>query len=150
MHANSLSQRCKPRPRTGPRSTRGIALIEALVAMLIFMLGVLGLIGMQGSLTRTQTESKVRADAAYLASEVVGRMWADINNLAGYKGDSSCSADSCTEWRAKVAKVLPNGGATITVADDTGDVVVTMTWKLPNGDTHRYATRTTVVTKTAS
>lgn len=150
MHTHSPSCRRKAPSRTGPRSTKGIALIEALVAMLIFMLGVLGLIGMQGSLTRTQTESKVRADAAYLASELVGRMWADINNLASYEGDSSCSADSCTEWRAKVAKVLPSGGAAITVDDGTGDVVVTLTWTLPNGDTHKYATRTTVVTKTAS
>ncbi|MDM0075142.1 pilus assembly protein PilV [Variovorax sp. J2P1-59] len=126
-----------------------MALIEVLVAMLIFMLGVLGLIGMQGSLTRSQTESKMRADAAYLASEVIGRMWTDINNLTGYAGDDSCSAAGCTEWRSKVTQMLPGGGAAIAVDEATGDVSVTVTWALPNGDTHKYVTQTTIAGKTA-
>ena len=130
-----------------PDASRGVALIEVLVAMLIFMLGVLGLIGMQGSLTRSQSEAKIRADAAYLASEVIGRMWVDINNLTGYEGNADCSAEGCAEWRSKLGQVLPGGGATITVDEATGDVSVTVTWALPNGDTHRYVTQTTIVAK---
>ena len=135
--------------RPARRASRGVALIEVLVAMLIFMLGVLGLIGMQGSMTRSQTEAKLRADAAYLASEVIGRMWTDINNLAGYEGEGGCSAAGCTEWRAKVVQVLPGGGAAIAVDEATGDVQVTVTWAMPNGDTHRYVTGTTIAAKTA-
>ncbi|VTU39101.1 type IV pilus modification protein PilV [Variovorax sp. PBL-H6] len=134
----------------GANRARGIALIEVLVALLIFMLGVLGLLGMQSTLTKSQTDSKIRADAAYLASEVVGRMWTDINNLTGYEGDTSCTAASCTEWRSKIGQILPGGGAVITVDEGTGDVSVTVTWTVPGGETHKFVTQTTIAAKTAS
>ncbi|MDR6425676.1 type IV pilus assembly protein PilV [Variovorax paradoxus] len=126
-----------------------MALIEVLVAMLIFMLGVLGLVGLQGTMTRTQTDSKMRADAANLASEAIGRMWVDIANLSSFAGTTTCTAASCLEWRNKVTSVLPGGGAVITVAAN-GDVAVTVSWSMPGGETHRYVTRSTIALRTAS
>jgi type IV pilus assembly protein PilV len=143
-HHNARQRRATVRSRT-----RGVALIEVLVAMLIFMLGVLGLVGLQGTMTRAQTDSKMRADAANLASEVIGRMWVDIANVSSYAGTTTCSAASCIEWRNKVASVLPDGGASITVAAN-GDVAVTVSWAMPGGDTHRYVTRSTIALRTAS
>ncbi|MDQ0588315.1 type IV pilus modification PilV family protein [Variovorax paradoxus] len=141
----------KPRQRrAAARSrSRGVALIEVLVAMLIFMLGVLGLVGLQGTMTRTQTDSKMRADAANLASEVVGRMWVDIANLSAYAGATTCTAASCLEWRNKVTSVLPGGAAAIVVAAN-GDVAVTVSWSMPGGETHKYVTRSTIALRTAS
>lgn len=128
----------------GRRSESGIVLVEVLVALLIFMLGVLGLVGLQTSMTRAQTESKIRADAAYLASEAVGRMWSDLTNLAGYSGSSCASLDRCKEWQGKVASGLPGGTGAITVDVPTGDVTVEIDWTLPSGETHKYVTSTTV------
>ena len=48
------------------RGTAGFALIEVLVAVLLFAIGILGMVGLQASMTQAQTESKVRADAANL------------------------------------------------------------------------------------
>jgi len=124
---------------------RGIALIEVMVAALIFMLGVLGLVGLQGSMTRVQTESKVRTDAAYLASELVGRMWSDTTNLGSYNGSSCASLDRCKEWEDKVAKSLPGGTGTISVDVPTGDVSVQVAWTMPGGETHKYQTSTSIV-----
>lgn len=121
-----------------------MALIEVLVALLIFMLGVLGLVGLQTSMTRAQTESKIRADAAYLASEAVGRMWSDLNNLSSYSGTSCASVARCKEWQGKVARSLPAGTGTIAVDTPTGDVSVTIEWTLPSGETHKFVTATTV------
>ena len=144
---SALSRRPASRiPRSGER---GVALIEVLVALLIFMLGIVGLMGMQTSLTRAQTESKIRADAAYLATEAIGRMWADVQNLSGYAGTTECTASSCTEWRSKVQQVLPGGNASITVDGLTGDVLITLTWTTQGGDTHKYVTGTTIAAKTA-
>jgi len=128
----------------GRQSERGIALIEVLVALLIFMLGVLGLVGLQTSMTRAQTESKIRADAAYLASEAVGRMWSDLTNLSSYSGTSCASLDRCKEWQGKVASGLPGGTGTITVDVPTGDVSIEIDWTLPSGEIHKYVTSTTV------
>ncbi|MDM0065659.1 prepilin-type N-terminal cleavage/methylation domain-containing protein [Variovorax sp. J31P207] len=151
MHAPQRFQRtARPAPQlprqrgAGRRSERGIALIEVLVALLIFMLGVLGLVGLQTSMTRAQTESKIRADAAYLASEAVGRMWSDLTNLASYNGTSCASLDRCKEWQGKVASGLPGGKGAITVDVPTGDVSIEIDWTLPSGETHKYVTSTTV------
>ncbi len=119
------------------------------MAILIFMLGVLGLIGLQGTMTRTQTDAKLRADAANLASEVIGRMWVDIANLSSYEGTTTCVAASCLEWRTKVASLLPSGAAAIDV-DGNGDVAVTVSWTMPGGETHKYVTRSTIALRTAS
>ncbi|MDH6591953.1 type IV pilus assembly protein PilV [Variovorax sp. TBS-050B] len=146
MHA---PLKARSRRASAPPRHRGIALIEVLVAMLIFMLGVLGLVGLQSTMTRTQTDSKLRADASNLASEVIGRMWVDIANLSGYQGTTTCTAPSCLEWRAKVATVLPSGSAVITVAA-SGDVAVTVSWTMPGGETHKYVTRSTIALRTAS
>lgn len=129
------------------RAARGIALLEVLVAILIFMLGVLGLIGLQGAMTRAQTESKVRADAAYLASELVGRLWSDLTNMAAYNGSGCASQARCKEWQDKVAVGLPGGTGSVAVDASTGDVQVTVTWTMPDGQAHKYVTSTTVVKK---
>jgi type IV pilus assembly protein PilV len=124
-----------------------MALIEVLVAILIFMIGVLGLVGLQGAMTRAQTESKVRADAAYLASELVGRMWADLTNMAAYSGSGCASQTRCKEWQDKVASGLPAGAGSVSVDAATGDVQVTISWTMPSGEAHKYVTSTTVAKK---
>jgi type IV pilus assembly protein PilV len=132
------------RTRPPRKAARGIALIEVLVAMLIFMLGVLGLVGLQSSVTRAQTDAKFRADAAYLASEGVARLWADLPNISSY-GASCATVSSCKAWQDKVASLLPNGAGKLTVDAVTGDVVATITWTSPGGEAHKYITHTTVM-----
>jgi len=122
----------------------GVVLIEVLVAMLIFMFGVLGMVGLQASLTRSQTDSKVRADASYLASEMIGRLWSDAGNIANYDSSNCASTTACKEWLDKVAASLPNGSGTLAVAA-SGDVKITIGWKGPDGQTHTYVTNTTIV-----
>ena len=63
---------------------RGAALVEAMIGILIFAFGIIGLVGLQVAMTRAQGAAKVRADASYLASQVIGTMWADRPNLAEY------------------------------------------------------------------
>lgn len=126
-------------PRTG-----GFALIEILVAILLFALGVLSLVGLQGSLTRAQTDAKVRTDAAALASEVIGQMWGDVTNLSSYSGDGCESHARCKSWQDKVTAALPSGTGTITVTAGSGDVEVSIRWATPSGETHQYVTQTTI------
>lgn len=123
---------------------RGGALIEVLVAMLIFLIGVLGLVGLQSAMTRAQSESKMRADAAFLAGEIVSRMWSDLTNVASYHAGGCATQARCSEWQGKVATVLPRGTGAVAVDTATGDVAITVGWTMPNGQSHQYTTRTTV------
>lgn len=117
-------------------------MIEVLVALLLFMFGVLGLVGLQSSMTRAQTDSKVRADAAYLAQELIGRMWSDLTNFATYDGSGCASTPRCLEWQNKTASALPKGVGTVAVDATTGNVTVTIKWTMPDGETHQYITAT--------
>jgi type IV pilus assembly protein PilV len=111
----------RPAPR---RRNRGSALIEAVVALVLFSAGIVGLIGLQARMVTAQSDAKYRADAVYLVSELVGAMWADRPNLASY------------------ATALPSGSAAVTV--NNGIVTVTLTWTPPNYGTHTYSASTAI------
>lgn len=119
-----------------PNAQRGIALIEALIAILLFSLGVLALAGMQASMTKNVTQSKLRGEASYLANQLIGQMWVDQANLANYAiASDACTVTSntkCTSWLSSVATTLPDGGAEVTVNGSA--VAVTVSWKLPGSD----------------
>lgn len=133
-------------PRLPRRAQQGIALIESLVGILLFCIAILGLVGLQASMTRAQTDAKFRADAAYLANEVVGAIWTDKANIAGYATapGAVCTNARCAAWVNKVAATLPAGGATISVTQSTGAVGLTLTWAPPNEGTHSYVLSTQV------
>jgi type IV pilus assembly protein PilV len=132
------------RPR---RDSRGIVLIEVLVSLLIFAFGILGLVGLQAAMARSQTASDARARAGYLATEIIGQMWADRPNLVTYATSATmpCGLKTrCGDWRAKVAAQLPAGVPTIVVNGATSAVSVTINWSLPNGAAHVYSTNTLI------
>ena len=101
---------------------RGYVLIEVLVSMLIFALGILGLISIQSQSVRAAHEAKLRADAVFAANEILGKMWVDRSNLATYAGDTTLSN-------------LPSGKASVAV--NGAVVTVTITWRPPGTSADR-------------
>lgn len=146
--------------RRALRPMRGFMLLEVLVAMLIFAIGVLGIVGLQASMTKAQTGSKFRADASFLAQRVIASMWSDRSSLDNYSSANCASNTRCSEWATEVARALPNGAAAVTVTalpDGTdpatgaviaADVTVTITWQPPNEETHTFRTTSAVSSKT--
>ena len=61
--------------RRGGTAQRGAFLLEALIAILIFSFGILGLIGMQAQSIRYVSDSQYRAEATYLVNSYIARMW---------------------------------------------------------------------------
>jgi type IV pilus assembly protein PilV len=132
-----------PRSRQARSRTGGFAMLEALVGLLIFSIGILGLVGVQVSMTKAQTNSKFRADAAALAGELVGSMWSDLPRIPNYDGTSCSGYAPCKAWSDKVAATLPQG--TPTVAVNNGIVTITITWTLPSETVPaRYVTATAI------
>lgn len=125
------------------RSDRGFALIEALIAIVIFSLGALGLLGLQVSMMKATSGAKFRADAAYLANDLVGTMWTDATNLAAYR-DSCSSHNPCRNWVAKVARTLPQGNSVLTIDPATGYVGITIRWTVPDEAQHSFNTSTSI------
>jgi type IV pilus assembly protein PilV len=113
----------------------GVMLLEALIGILIFSIGILALLGMQAVAMRATIDAKYRSEASFLANEIVGVMWADPANLSDYATASCAGTPRCSDWLARVQTLLPNatGGNAPTIAVTNRQVQVTVRWQ-PPGD----------------
>jgi type IV pilus assembly protein PilV len=106
-------------------------LIEALIGILIFSIGILALIGMQGAAIRNTTDARYRSEASFLANQIIGQMWVDRSHLTDYQTAGYAPRDN---WAATVASTLPGVTGTlvptITVTADN-EVTVTIQWQQP-------------------
>lgn len=102
---------------TSTYTQQGMALIEGMIAILIFSLGILAIVGLQAVNLKQAADAKYRVDAGFLANQTIGMMWADRENLGNH-----------VVTDAAVAK-LPNGKRTVEVKGS--QVTVTISWQLP-------------------
>lgn len=94
----------QPFPQAGRQS--GVMLIEAMLAILIFSIGVLGIIGLQAAANKASVQAKYRSEASLLANEIIGRMWATNRTVAKLAGDFA-DASSCPQAQADAAALNP-------------------------------------------
>jgi type IV pilus assembly protein PilV len=98
---------------------QGVVLLEAMIAILIFSVGVLAIVGLQAAMIKNTSESKYRADASYIAQQRIGAMWADPGNLVNY-----------LEANTDISSMLPNGKRSVT-QPVVGQFMVVVEWLLP-------------------
>jgi type IV pilus assembly protein PilV len=140
-----------PRPAARPvRRQRGFMLIEALIAILIFSIGILGIIGLQASAVQQSTDAKNRAEAAYLADQLMGQMWSGDRTVANLRATYKDCGTACSGWYAwynTVKAVLPGVSDTTdtrpkVAIDDDGIVTINVFWRAVNDDAsqapHRF------------
>ena len=140
-----MSSRAAPR-----RSQSGSFLLEALIGVLIFAFGILGLVGLQAVAIRNTNDLQYRGEAIAIANAAMGRMWTmDRTKLAAfYTGDKGSGGDGYMAL-VEAAERLPmvadddNLKPTVTVAAGPSTtsslVTVTMRWQLPGDPTpHQY------------
>ena len=113
--------------RSASRSDqRGSMLLEGLIAILLFSLGILALMGLQAFAISTTADAKYRAEAAFLANQIISQMWvADPATLAGYANYATTGAGNCTFTGAASA----NGDVTQWLGSST--TLGTVTGSLP-------------------
>jgi len=131
------------RHQSGARrsSQRGVALIEAMVGILIFAFGVLGLVGLQASMTKAQSGAKYRAEAMNLGGELLGSMWADAPaNIPLYVGSSCGNHPPCADWDRKLKRILPTAQSTVNWDAANQQVHIEITWSRPGEGVSRYET----------
>lgn len=119
----------------------GFMLIEVLISILVFSLGVLALVGLQTVSIKQSTDAKYRADAAMLANEIIGQMWVTNRSPASLATFATGGANFLP-WQARVQAALPGAtGANLPTivpvavgvpADPSTQVTVTVRWKAPN------------------
>lgn len=114
-------------------SQRGVVLIEAMIAILIFSMGVLAIVGLQATMIKNTADSKSRADASYIAQKRIGEMWSDPVKLAN---------GEFLEADTDISTLLPSGTRTVT-QPVPGQYTVTVTWKEPGDQAQHNFTTTT-------
>lgn len=151
------------------RLQRGIVLIDAMIAILIFSVGILGMVALQGSAVEMTGAANYRINAAMLAEHVIAQMWTETDltqlssDFAGSKGAGGSkyltwyqSAD-CTLTDPKPAtNCLPGVKAnppsivvspqTISSSGNTQyQVTVTVYWQAPSDSSvHKYVSVTAI------
>ncbi|HSD59510.1 MAG TPA: hypothetical protein VLC55_01475 [Burkholderiales bacterium] len=121
-----------------PSSKQGGAfLLEALIGILIFSMGILALVGLQAASVNSVSESKYRIDSSFLANEIIAEMWvADRRNVSAFSYPGG-GATALSPWVAKVEATLPEAAANPPTIDVVGNdvngfmVTVTLRWKTP-------------------
>lgn len=112
---------------------RGGSLLEALITVLIFSIGVLGVVGLEAAKIKDTTDAKYRLDASFIAQQRVGQMWADLDHLADY-----------LETNTAISGLLPNGLRS-TTQPGPGQVRVVVTWQQPGTtEAHTYTLNASV------
>ena len=126
------------RPPSRGASQRGVMLLEALIGILIFSIGILAMVGMQAAAISRVSDAKYRADASFLANSLIAQIWVDRANMANYAYPGG-TAPALATWVTSVSGDLPAATAAVAVTPASGTVAVTISWTPPNGtDTHNY------------
>lgn len=110
------------------KSQQGAVLLEALIAVLIFSMGILALVGLQAAMVKNTSDAKYRAEASFIAQQKLGDIWVGGIALADHEVEEE-----------DVSVYLPSGKRTVDVAADRV-VTVTVTWQVPGEDIHSYST----------
>ncbi len=127
-------------PIPSRKTQSGSFMLEALISVVIFAMGIIALVGMAAQAVNQVGQSKYRNDASNLAGELIGQMWLAAAKPADFdKGD----------WEDRVAAGLPEGLTVVTTEVDPNNgnsalVHITITWSDKEDVTHRYTTSSQV------
>jgi type IV pilus assembly protein PilV len=127
----------RPNMKRTTANQQGFMLLEALIGVLVFALGILAIVGMQATSIANASDAKYRTEASFLAEELIGRISVDRTNIAAY-------ATPPQDWLTHVAGILPAGTGTVAVAaadPNTGQpsVTVSVLWTPPGQPQHSYS-----------
>ena len=132
----------------------GVVLLEVMIAVLIFSLGVLGLVGVQANTVTFLSDSRDRVDASQLASQLASTMQvtaaAELVGLS-YSGSGSVP-DGLEDWVDDVERKMPGAAqdgvrpiVAVTAAAGgagSGETVytaaITVRWKPPSGQLRQH------------
>jgi type IV pilus assembly protein PilV len=132
--------------KTAHTGQQGVVLLEALIGILIFSLGILALVAMQAVSVSTVSNARYRTEAAFLANEIISQIWVDrgtsYGNVANYAiSAGSASSPPAQAWVQKVYAELPGSNTNppdiviATPPEGGRQVTVTIRWKAPDAVT---------------
>ncbi len=129
---------------------RGSTLIEGMLAIMVFSIGLIGLLMLQAAALNDSANAHYRSEASLLASDLVARMWNGDRTLAGLNARfGDVEADEYRAWRQRVQATLPGVSDTANPPQlsigGQRDVSITLAWQTPGESTsHRLVVQTRI------
>lgn len=134
------------------RHARGVSLIEALVALLMLMVGTLGLAGMQTALLAHAIASQQRLAAQALSDEILNLALVDARNVGCYRWpgagpcESAAAAAAVRDWHERLGATLVLAEEPQLVLTDAGELSLRLRWRNKDATRiHQLETRTHVL-----
>lgn len=118
------------------RRQRGVAMLEAIIAIVILGVGLLGAVGMQARAYSALSDAGMRAEATIAGDTLLGIMSNDAANLASYAVTESGSANAVlAPWLTETKARIPNAIVAVTVTPQTGRtrVDISIRWTRKTG-----------------
>jgi len=124
---------------------KGFTLLEVMIALVIFSIGLLGLAGLMAQSTAFTNSAQYRTQATFLAYDMLDRMRANPSeaanptlrynlNFGNTPGTATCYATTCTltqlatadkdQWLTSVQTLLPGGDGKVTHDISSGTTTV--------------------------
>jgi type IV pilus assembly protein PilV len=132
------------RAKTASNKQSGVMLLEVLISILIFAVGILGIVGLQGTAIKQVTDARFRSDAALLANQLVGAMWLTDRTVPTLKDQFATSKAGYVAWAGTLTTQAGTVIGTLpgvtdfppTVAiSDTGIATISIYWRAPSEQT---------------
>lgn len=115
------------------RQVGGAMMLEALIAILIFSMGILAVVGLQAAMMKGASDARYRAEATFIAQQKLGEIWINVKKhdaLSGYAVEEE-----------DISSLLPGGKRMVEIASAPQCLVtVTVTWQLADEEVHRHRT----------
>lgn len=105
-----------------PGSQRGSFLIEALIGILIFSLGILALVGMQAAAISAQSDARYRTEASNLAQQMVNNIWLNVSRTS-----AAALQTSLTDFQHQAAGGNCNFSGTVSANALVNDWITSVT-----------------------
>lgn len=131
------------------RADQGFSMVEVLVAVVIFAFGVLALVQLQATAVKMSTDARQRAEATFLADQLVARMLISDRAAAAAFNHRAAGSTPCAptgtasthalmvDWLAQVTATFPRAAANeqqvIVAGSPPDEVTIRMCWR--NGET---------------
>jgi type IV pilus assembly protein PilV len=154
------------RPLKARSAQQGIMLIEGIIGMLIFLIGVLAMLGLQASAIAVQTDAQYRIEASKQVDRLLGEinvtvdrsssaaLLASLQQFQHQAAGTACSYSGAasaqtavTNWVTALTSTattrLPGSTAAmqqVLVAGNFNQVTITVCWQAPNDTVPRRHT----------
>lgn len=135
--------------RINNNNKKGFFIIEALISILVFMIGILGILQLQVGQMQATADAQYRAQASYMAENLMSEIIIDKGNIDTFVDKTNATY---SDWEGNLRNALPGVNefppeVSTSIAASGGTLVtVVVKWKAPQSESEsKYELKSTIL-----